>query len=170
MKFFHPIVWDFVFRSQVKLGAITSVGGKPIPVNELFIQGGLFSLRGYDNLVIGPKAQLTNALSTTARNAGLKPGDEIVLGGQYEVLTNLEVEFPLLKEARIRGVVFFDAGNSFNGFFDGQSPALFANYGFGLRWFTPIGPLRFEFGYPIVTRNDPKLSGSKFYFTIGPPF
>jgi len=78
---------------------------------------------------------------------------------------NAEIEFPLLREARIRGVVFFDTGNAFDGWFRGPGPTLYANFGWVFRWFTPIGPLRFEFGYPIV-----ESGATKFLFTIGPPF
>jgi outer membrane protein insertion porin family len=173
MKFFHPIVWDFIFRSQLKGGSISRTGATPIPINELFIQGGLFSLRGYKNLSLGPTATLSPAgspnLSGEANNANLG-GQQIVIGGQYEVQTNLEIEFPLLKEARIRGVLFFDAGNAFNGSLFDQSPTLFANFGWGFRWFTPIGPLRFEFGYPIVKKAGINVGSPEFYFTIGPPF
>lgn len=167
LRFFYPVVWDLVFRSQLRAGTITSVAGSPIPINELFIHGGLFSLRGYENLTLGPKATLStdpSVLSAEARNAGVQ-GRQVVIGGRHEVLMNYELEFPILKEARIRGVIFFDAGNAFNGWFQGMSPALYANYGWGFRWFTPVGPLRFEFGTPIVGG-----SGTQFFFTIGPPF
>lgn len=177
MKFFHPIAWDFIFRLNLTGANITGLGGAKVPVNELFIDGGLFSLRGYDYLTIGPQSKIgptflpngqpNPALSTLAiqNNVG---GQNIVLGGHNEVLMNAEVEFPLLKEARIRGVIFFDTGNAFDGGLFNQppgQPALYANLGWGVRWFTPIGPLRFEFGYPIVQTGSPK-----FYFTIGPPF
>lgn len=166
-KFFNPIVWDFVFRANVTGANISAVGGSSVPINELFIQGGLFSLRGYEFLSVGPKRNLStneNDLSERAKAAGVA-GKEIVYGGHNEVLLNTEVEFPLLKEAKIRGVIFFDAGNAFDGWFANQKPVLYANIGWGFRWFTPIGPLRFEFGYPIVNTGAPK-----FYFTIGPPF
>lgn len=165
-KYFHPIAWDFIFRLNLASSQIRGIG-RPVPVNELFISGGLYSLRGYDFFTVGPRGRLSvNAddLSKDAREKNLM-NKEIVIGGQNEVLMNAEVEFPILKEARIRGVFFFDAGNAFNGFFKDVNPALLANFGWGIRWFTPIGPLRFEFGYPIVNPGAPK-----FYFSIGPPF
>lgn len=173
LKFFHPLFWDVIFRSQFKMGAISKTGSSPVPINELFIQGGLFSLRGYKNLSLGPTETLSPAgspfLSQQAKDAGLG-GQQIVIGGQYEVQSNLEIEFPLLKEARIRGVIFFDTGNAFSGSFFNQVPKLFANFGWGFRWFTPIGPLRFEFGYPIVKKAGMDIGKPEFYFTIGPPF
>ncbi len=163
-KFFHPIIWDFIFRLNVT-GA--NIQGSSVPINELFIQGGLFSLRGYDFLSIGPAQTLSannsGNLSQLAQDRNMG-GKQFTVGGHNEVLLNAEIEFPLLKEARIRGVIFFDAGNAFDLPFR-SGPALFANVGWGFRWFTPIGPLRFEFGYPIVKSNV-----SKFYFTIGPAF
>jgi len=166
MKFFHPIFWDFVFRMNMTGANIIQTTSNPIPVNELFIQGGLFSLRGYDFLSIGPKGTISgdaNNLSAGAIANNLA-NKEIVIGGRNEVLLNAEIEFPILKEAKVRGVLFFDAGNSFNNWRE-NGISLYANLGWGFRWFTPIGPLRFEFGYPIVNTGAPK-----FYFTIGPPF
>jgi outer membrane protein insertion porin family len=166
-KFFHPIVWDFVFRFHTTVAKISQFDSMPVPINELFIQGGLFSLRGYDFLSIGPKRTISTDpafLSEEAKQANLA-GRQFVLGGTNEALLNAEIEFPLLREARIRGVVFFDAGNAWNGALFQQNPVLYANVGWGFRWFTPIGPLRFEFGYPIFQSGP-----SRFYFTIGPPF
>ncbi len=163
-KFFHPIIWDFIFRLNMTGANIT---GGSVPINELFIQGGLFSLRGYDYLTIGPAQTLSSATSGNLSQKAIErgvAGQQFTVGGHNEVLMNAEIEFPLLKEARIRGVLFFDAGNAFDLPFR-SGPALYANLGWGFRWFTPIGPLRFEFGYPIVKNNT-----SKFYFTIGPPF
>ena len=166
IKFFHPLFYDFIFRLNLAGSNISATTDQPVPQNELFIQGGLFSLRGYDYLSIGPKANLSpnsGDLSQAAIDNNLA-GTQITVGGHSELLLQSEVEFPLLKEARIRGVIFFDAGNSFDKL--GQDGPLFlANIGWGFRWFTPIGPLRFEFGYPIVNSGSPK-----FYFTIGPPF
>lgn len=169
MKFFHPLFWDLVFRTRFTLGNITQVGDRPVPINELFIQGGLTSLRGYRFLSVGPSRTIGSVasgnLSQKAIDEGVA-GQTFVIGGHSEVLYQAEIEFPILKEARIRGVLFFDVGNAFDGGFLGRNPLLYGNVGWGFRWFTPIGPLRFEFGYPIF----PTGGAPQFYFTIGPPF
>lgn len=167
LKFFRPLFWDLVFRSNFQVGHITAVGENEVPVNEWFIMGGLASLRGYRQLSIGEMYTLPSdpaAISEAARQANLA-GKDIVIGGKNELLFNAEIEFPIFREARIRGVVFFDVGNAFNGSLRDRNPSLFADVGYGFRWFTPIGPLRFEFGYPIVNSGSPE-----FWFTIGPPF
>ncbi len=167
-KYFYPIIWDFVFRLNVTGSNISRTGTRRVPNNELFLMGGLFSLRGYDPFSIGgePVTLSSNPddLSEEAKKAGLS-GKKILIGGLNQVLMNAEIEFPLLKEARIRGVIFADVGNAFNDLSKISGPKLYANLGWGFRWFTPIGPLRFEFGYPMVNSG-----ASKFFFTIGPPF
>lgn len=166
VKFFHPVFWDLVFRMHMTGANIIQTSDRSIPINELFIQGGLFSLRGYDFLTIGPKKNLSSNpadLSIAAQQAKLA-GQPFTLGGRNEVLLQSELEFPILKEAKVRGVIFFDAGNAFDNWKE-DGVTVYANVGWGFRWFTPIGPLRFEFGYPIVKSGAPK-----FYFTIGPPF
>lgn len=168
LKFFHPIVWDFIFRLNLTGSNIATLTNEDVPLNELFIMGGLNSIRGYRFLSIGPKVLLSDAssgnLSADALAANLG-GQQIVIGGHNQVMMNAEIEFPIFKEAKVRGVVFFDAGNAFDGRITSQNPAIFYNWGWGIRWFTPIGPLRFEFGYPLIGGNEPQ-----FYFTIGPPF
>jgi len=105
------------------------------------------------------------------------------IGGNAQVIGNLEIEFPIFEKVGIRGVVFTDFGNAFNletqycklrptvdisqdpcaGPFD--LSAYRAGWGFGFRWFSPIGPLRFEWGVPF--RTLPGEQPIVFEFTIG---
>ncbi|MEZ4752349.1 MAG: BamA/TamA family outer membrane protein [Bdellovibrionota bacterium] len=65
-KFFHPIIWDFIFRFHLTGANIAPWGGTSVPINELFIQGGLFSLRGYDFFPLvrsGPSVECGRPLS-----------------------------------------------------------------------------------------------------------
>ena len=64
----------------------------------------------------------------------------------------------------------YDAGNVWEEeIFDGEDDIVLRhNYGFGLRWFSPIGVLRFEFGYPIDPEED--QDGQQFHFDIGQLF
>jgi len=95
------------------------------------------------------------------------------IGGNKQVIFNFELEFPIFEKAGIKGVVFYDTGNAFAAnqpwFHDNQYPlflGLYHSVGFGFRWFSPIGPLRFEWGFPLYRRpgiDQPVL----FEFTIG---
>lgn len=87
------------------------------------------------------------------------------IGGYMEFQVLTELEYPLIREAGIKFVAFFDMGNSFDPAIAGAF-ALKSNLGWGIRWFSPIGPLRFEFGYPL----GPYYGQSEFQFMIGPPF
>ena len=96
----------------------------------------------------------------------------INVGGNKQLILNVELEFPIFEKAGIRGVVFYDAGNAYASnerFFEDKQDklplGLFHSVGFGFRWFSPIGPLRFEWGIPFKT-----LPGEQpivFEFTIG---
>ena len=79
-------------------------------------------------------------------------------------------EYPLIKEAGIKFVTFFDVGNNFSVFPDGTNIPFTVRMdaGFGLRWFSPIGPLRFEWGFPFAKRDYEQ--SPVFSFFIGPPF
>lgn len=162
-RFYQPIKWGLVFKVNTTFGYIRSPADNPVPVSELFFEGGINSLRGYDFRTIAPTV-----------DAGMTPGGPLIpiaVGGNKELLTNWEIEFPVLEEAGLRGVVFFDAGNVWaenQSFFDPDSPGnlgLLMSAGFGARWFTPLGPLRFELGFPITRR--PGDRASLFEFTIG---
>ena len=105
-------------------------------------------------------------------------------GATSGVVGNAEVEVPLIRQVDIRGVAFFDVGNTYNTesqhcrnrFFGSpkyRDPCNFrptldtlrANYGFGFRWFSPVGPLRFEWAFPIDRR--PGERRSRFIFCGG---
>jgi len=69
----------------------------------------------------------------------------------------------------LKWVVFYDAGNVYETRLgENQNFALRSNYGFGFRWFSPIGVLRFEFGFPINPRKTEE--SNQFNFDIGQLF
>jgi outer membrane protein insertion porin family len=88
------------------------------------------------------------------------------IGGDAEAVFNAEYTMPLLKDAGLKGVLFFDAGNSSDGLGNVFSGIL-SSYGFGIRWFSPIGPLRLEYGIPLNPRTGIDSGGGKLEFSIG---
>jgi outer membrane protein insertion porin family len=108
-------------------------------------------------------------------NDPLAPLAVIATGGNKQAIFNFELEAPLVQSAGIKGVVFFDAGNVFPAgtWTDPKVPySLYRSWGLGFRWFSPMGPLRFEWGFPLDRRKDP-IFGTyidqpvDFQFTIG---
>lgn len=152
---FYPVWQDLIFRSRFYAGRLDEVNGRSIPRTEKFTLGGSRNLRGYAYEAVGPKRTVTN-------NAGTKL--TFNAGGIFSAFTNFEFQHPLSREAGLKWVVFFDAGHA--GTFD--KVRVYTDYGFGFRWFSPIGTLRFEFGYPLT--GEYKNQGSQFHFDIGQLF
>lgn len=163
---FHPMLWG-VGSVRGTLGYIQEMGGKEIPIDEKFYLGGISSLRGYSPRTVSP---YKTATVPTDNVTGLLDytDSRVYLGGDVQAVLNAEYSFPLLKEAGLKGVVFFDAGNADNSF-DATFSHLLTSYGAGIRWFSPIGPLRLEYGIPINPRAGID-SGGRLEFSIGSIF
>jgi outer membrane protein insertion porin family len=180
-RFFQPLVpkgeW-LVFRYNGSAARIQSTDGSIVPYIHRYRAGGITSIRGYEPFALGSDVRGTgfrdyNIPRTTF--IGLDDpdaaDDRLVIGGTESLVNNFEIESPIIKQAGISLVTFFDAGNTFgdvygNGHIDLAD--LRTAVGFGIRWFSPIGPLRFEWGFPIQPYDDERRA--VFDFTIGSAF
>lgn len=153
---YYPVVGDLVLRSRFYAGKLDQVDSRAIPRTEKFTLGGSRNLRGYSFEDIGPKKNLQR------RDTGVF--ENFNIGGEFMSFTNVEFQHPLSREAGLKWVVFFDAGHAG----DVDKIKVYTDYGFGFRWFSPIGVLRFEFGYPLT--GEFKEQGSQFHFDIGQVF
>jgi len=169
-RFYFPLPAGMVFKTQFTVGYIAELNpDNPLPISEQYLLGGINSLRGYALNSISP----TLLIGTLARGDFI--ASQFTTGGNKEFIANFELEFPIIQKAGVRGVIFLDAGNVFavdaNFFQDKQYRlplGLFWATGFGIRWFSPVGPLRFEWGIPLTPR--PQDQGILFEFTIGNSF
>lgn len=189
-RFYRPLPFGVVGKLSLRGGFINSRAPQGLSPSEKFIMGGINTLRGYLPFTIGPERRATR----NDRGVNLLDpySDTFVFveGGNKEFLANFEIEFPIFQAVGIRGVLFLDAGNVYseeeNFFYLGdrvRAPqvlnpqwdprnlplGMFWSVGFGFRWFSPIGPLRFEWGVPLTRRpqDDP---GPLFEFSIGNSF
>lgn len=135
----------FMFRGR--FGYARGIFNKELPLYERFYVGGIYTVRGLGFGIAGPKDPST--------------GDPI--GGTEELIFNTDYVFPILPEMKLKGVVFFDAGNSYENF--QQFGSLRYTTGVGFRWISPIGPIRIEWGYNI--KKKPGESSNKFEFAFG---
>jgi len=143
---FFPLPFDMVISPRGRIGYIQETGNsRELPDYERFVLGGMNSLRGLRK--IGPKY----------------PDSDDVKGGTTMLNFNLDYIFPLIPAAGMKGVVFFDTGNAWNGGYDLGDMRRTA--GLGIRWYSPIGPLRLEWGY-VLDRKDGE-SPSRWEFSIG---
>lgn len=193
-RFYHNLddwFWwkGFVFKANFEIGILNTLG-TPLAF-ENYMLGGSNSVRGYRYRSISPVERSGALLPFDARR-------EMAVGGNKEFYGSFELEFPLVKMLKLSGVVFFDFGNVYshedNFFFIGGKSAnaarikptdplrlyewlgLFTSAGFGARWASPLGYLRFEWGIPFNRRpaNTPGLAEPDqpitFEFSMGSNF
>ena len=147
-RHFWPAFWGTTFSAHGRIGYVHAYGSEEIPLDERFYLGGINTLRGFDSREVGPRDPLT--------------GDYI--GGDKETFFNFEFLFPLAKDVGMKGVTFFDIGNAW-----GEDESWFEEWrysaGAGIRWLSPLGPLRLEWGYNL----DPKdgEDSSRIEFMVG---
>ncbi len=148
---YRPLWFGHVFMTHAAVGYMFPLNDKDLPIFERYYLGGINSLRGYDTRSVGPK-------DPDADN-------DDTIGGDKMVQFNLEYIFPLIPEAKVKGVLFFDAGNAWDEgemYFDSK---LFKSVGAGVRWLSPMGPLRLEWGYVLDRR--PEDAQSQWEFSVG---
>jgi outer membrane protein insertion porin family len=144
---FSRITWGV----RGRIGYIQGNEGHPIPLYERFRLGGINTLRGFKAYSVGPTA----------------PSGEVI-GGNKELLFNFEMIFPIAQEIKLKGLIFFDAGNAWDVGQAYQLDDLRTSAGVGFRWFSPMGPLRIEWGYNLNPR--PGEQSSAWEFTVGATF
>lgn len=170
-RYFQKLFWDVVWRNSFQWARIESTeDGRPVPFNELYLLGGPYSLRGYRYGRVG-RTVFSDQLYQTYLSRGFSDSDararaERFFGGQQQLQWQTELQFPLIREAEMFGVVFYDIGQAEDNI---TADGFYSNWGFGLRWFSPIGPLRFEWGFPFK-RTSYYHDNGVFEFSIGTPF
>jgi len=169
-RLYQPVWSNLTFRFRLLAGVIRGWNADhPVPVSELYYVGGVNTVRGYRLYSLGPTVLVGQ---TANADAALR---QLQIGGNKELVLNFELEYPILEKMGIRALVFFDAGNAFapGSYTDPSVPqSLYKAVGFGFRWFSPLGPLRFEWGFPLNRRKDPTTGAYidnpvDFQFTIG---
>jgi outer membrane protein insertion porin family len=122
----------------------------PVPIFDRLFLGGANTLRGF-----------------SFRNVGPKDVDDQPVGGNTSVNGTAEYSYPIIE--RVRGAVFFDVGNVYSGAYEITASDLKSDAGIGMRLNLPIGPLRLDYGYPIMTDRQTGRVG-KFQFSVGYQF
>lgn len=153
---FFPLFWEFVLAFNVDLGFVKNIDDSiNVPIYERFYIGGADTIRGYDY------------------RGDIGPED----GGNYRMIYNIEYKFPIVREKKqtiLQGAFFFDIGGSWSKredicFKAGRDENnMKRGIGFGIRFTTPVFPIRLDWGYGLDKKEGEKPS--QFYFTVGQIF
>lgn len=149
---FFPLPWTTVFHVKGAVGQAWENEPDRLPVYERFYLGGMNTVRGFEFAKLSPIDPVT--------------GDRI--GGDKMWYSNIEYIFPLLKEAGLNGVVFFDLGKNMDDDEDWTVSDVKKATGLEIRWVSPMGPLRLVWGFNLDTEDDEDQS--VWDFSIGSGF
>jgi outer membrane protein insertion porin family len=158
-RHYLPIGPQMVLANRLRLGSITSPGSEEVnvPFFKRYFLGGSTSLRGWSRYQVGP---LTDA--------GLPIGGFTLLEG------STELRFPI--KGNLTGVAFLDYGNVWDMAWDFNLDDMVYAVGPGLRYRTPIGPVRLDFGYQLkrveglVIDGEPEKHRWRLHFSVGQAF
>ncbi len=150
-----PFGRDYSLMLNTDLGWAKGLGGKPVPFYKNFYAGGIGSVRGYDD----------NSLGSIRNNEGDS------LGGTKRIVGNAEFYFPVPgagMDQTFRMSVFLDAGQVWGHKQKIKANDLRYSAGVGFFWSSPIGPLKFSFGYPLNDKKEDEIQ--RFQFQMGTLF
>jgi outer membrane protein insertion porin family len=133
---YRPLFWKVVGHGRFSASYGEGFGDTDVlPVQERFFLGGPSTIRGFRPFTVSPKDELNR-----------------LTGGNKAWFANAELIFPLYEPVRLRGVVFFDVGqvydegDTFDDFF---RRSIKRSAGIGIRFNSPIGAIRLEWGFNL---------------------
>ncbi len=142
--------WDFIFLAKGQLATVSTWGdADEVYIFDRLFLGGANNLRGFNFREVGPNVD----------------GD--YYGGNSLGYMTLEMTFPII--SRVRGAVFTDAGMVNENSWEFDTGGYNADYGIGIRLDLPIGPIRIDYGIPVVYDSNNGPPG-KIQFNIGYQF
>lgn len=161
-----PLVfWDDVrtnFRFAVEPGYVYSVRGKAVPMWERFQLGSALAMRAYNDFPISPVLQLGAGPARTPEYVKVISERK---GGNRRLYGTAEYYFPIIPEANLRLVTFYETGTVLDDNQNFKTELLKHDVGFGFRWQTPLAPFRFDWAWPV--ENGRLGDDFVFVFNIG---
>jgi len=163
---YYKPLGGLVFANSIRLGLAAPYSSSDVPTSERFFAGGGTTLRGFPTDEAGPVRYVPFCQGASTTNCPLIP---IPVGGNQLFILNSELRFPIPIINNLGGVVFYDGGNVYRRI---NFPEFVNNYsntvGIGLRYNTPIGPLRFDVGRNLNPVTG--ISANQYFITLGQAF
>jgi outer membrane protein insertion porin family len=162
-EFGKGIVW----ANSLRIGIAQPFAGSRVPVSELFFSGGGSTLRGFPLNGAGPQRQI--AVCSDPNDPATCSKIEAPSGGRELFIANSEVRIPLPIRKGLGVVAFYDGGNVFQHVGFGGFASDYSNtVGVGLRYKTPVGPVRIDLGHNL--NSPPGIKSTQIFITLGQAF
>jgi outer membrane protein insertion porin family len=163
---YYKPVHGIIFANSIRLGLASPFAGASVPTSQRFFAGGGTTLRGFPIDEAGPIRYVPFCTPGQTANCPQVP---VPIGGDQLFIFNSEMRYPIPLFHNLGGVIFYDGGNVYRRI---NFPDFINNYsntvGIGLRYSTPIGPIRADFGHNL---NAPRgISANQFFITLGQAF
>ena len=159
---FHHIVW----ANSIRIGLAEPFADSRVPLSEAFFTGGGNSLRGFPLDGAGPQRQVQVCSSGSSSNCTFI---QVPSGGNELLLLNAEARIPLPLKKGLSVVPFYDGGNVFPDVGFHNFASLYSNnVGLGLRYVTPVGPIRIDLGQNL--NPVPGVKATQYFISIGQAF
>ena len=164
---FYKPIHSMIFANSVRIGLAKAFAGSFVPTSQLYFSGGGTSLRGFPIDQAGPQ-RLVPFCGVLQGQSGCV-NVTVPVGGRQLFILNSELRFPLKIMKALGGVVFYDGGNVYSAI---NLASFVNNYtntiGVGLRYATPIGPVRIDIGRNL--NPVPGISATQYFITLGQAF
>ena len=165
--YYRPVTTHVTWANNLRLGFDQPIFSSFVPLSEEFFSGGSDTLRGFPIDGAGPQRPVVacgnQSVPSTCSTIS------VPVGGDMLLVLNSELRFPIPVRKDVGAAVFYDGGNVYSKI---NLPLLLEKYtnsvGIGLRYQTPVGPVRFDIGHllnPIAG-----ISSFQFFLTLGQAF
>jgi len=162
-----PVKKDLIWASRLEVGVARGFSGSAVPTSERFFTGGSNTLRGFPVDGAGPQRGVV-VCSDPAAQTGCS-NINVPVGGDKLFIFNTELRFPTHLMKNLGAAVFYDGGNAYGPLSLRSFVDNFSNtFGFGIRYNTPIGPVRFDIGHNL--NAVPGFRSTQFFVTLGQAF
>lgn len=138
---FFPLPFGMTIALSGDVAMSTGLFGHEVPLSSRYQVGGIYTLRGL-------------------RDVGVSDSEGTYIGGEKKMLFSVEYIFPISEEAKFKGVLFSDVGTAYD-----VDPDFRYSAGVGVRWISPLGPLRLEWAFNLDPREDEP--SDRWEFAIG---
>jgi outer membrane protein insertion porin family len=165
--YYHPITESVTWANSIRLGFIAPFGGSHIPISQNFFTGGGSTLRGFPLNGAGP--QRTVQACNDPGNSSTCSLIRVPVGGTQLVILNSEFRIPLPIKKGLSLATFYDGGNVFHPIgFERFREQYTNSVGIGLRYATPVGPIRIDLGHNL--NGIAGIKATQIFITLGQAF